>query len=295
MSPSTSTSTSTSPALRIAMLGLGSMNGAILAGLLDASVTPEQVRATTRSTATAAERAQQYGVSVLAEEDDAEANRSVAADADIIFLGVKPHGIVALAAEIAAVLKPGAVVVSVAAAISVEMLEAALAQDQPVIRSMPNTPLSVGLGVVGLVPGSHASAQATETVAALLRASGAVHVIEESQIDALTGISGSGPAYAFYLAEQMAEAGVKLGLDRELAADLAAQTIYGAGKMLVRHQAAGTADAAALRRAVCSPNGTTERAINAFDDHGLPAAVEAAVNASAHRSAEITDELRSAD
>lgn len=93
----------------------------------------------------------------------------------------------------------------------------------------------------------------------------------------------------------MARAGEELGLDPALAADLAAQTIYGAGKMLVENQRAGTADAAGLRRAVCSPNGTTERAIDAFDDHGLPAAVRAAVSASAHRSAEITDELRSAD
>lgn len=291
----TNTSTSTPAAPQIAMLGLGSMNGAILAGLLESTVTPEQVQATTRSAATAGERAAHYGIRVLAEQDDAEANRRAAAEADIVFLGVKPHGILDLAAEIAEALKPQAVVVSVAAAISVDMLEAALPAGQPVIRSMPNTPLSVGLGVVGLVPGSHVSPADTETVAELLGASGAVHVIEESQIDALTGISGSGPAYAFYLAEQMARAGEELGLDPALAADLAAQTIYGAGKMLVQHQSAGTADAAGLRQAVCSPNGTTERAIDAFDEHGLPAAVRAAVNASARRSAEITDELRSAD
>jgi len=282
-----------SPA-RIAMLGLGSMNGAILAGLLSASVRPADVIATTRSSATAQSRSQEHGVTVLAEEDDAEANRHAVAEADIVFLGVKPHGIVALAREISSSLKPNAVVVSVAAAISVEMLEGALADGQPVIRSMPNTPLSVGLGVVGLVPGTHADKSDTEAVAKLLASCGAVHVIAEAQIDALTGISGSGPAYAFYLAEQMAAAGVNLGLDPDLAADLAAQTIYGAGRMLVENQAAGTADAAALRRAVCSPNGTTERAINAFDEHGFPAAVTAAVTASARRSAEITAELKNA-
>lgn len=277
---------------RVAMLGLGSMNGAILAGLLASSVQPEDVVATTRSTATAQARAQEHGVTVLAEAEDPQANQIAAGQADIIFLGVKPHGIVDLAESIADSLKPDAVVVSVAAAISVEMLQGALAQGQPVIRSMPNTPLSVGLGVVGLVPGTHASESDTRRVQDLLAACGAVHVIEESQIDALTGISGSGPAYAFYLAEQMAEAGVRLGLDPALAADLAAQTVYGAGKMLVSGD--GTADAAALRKAVCSPNGTTERAIDAFDEHGFPAAVAAAVTASATRSAEITDELRNA-
>lgn len=282
-----------SPA-RIAMLGLGSMNGAILAGLLSASVRPADVIATTRSSATAQSRSQEHGVTVLAEQDDAAANRHAVAEADIVFLGVKPHGIVALAQEISSSLKPNAVVVSVAAAISVEMLEGALADGQPVIRSMPNTPLSVGLGVVGLVPGTHADKSDTEAVAQLLASCGAVHVIDEAQIDALTGISGSGPAYAFYLAEQMAAAGVTLGLDPDLAADLAAQTVYGAGRMLVQHQTAGTADAAALRRAVCSPNGTTERGINAFDEHGFPAAVTAAVTASARRSAEITAELKNA-
>lgn len=277
---------------RVAMLGLGSMNGAILAGLLASSVQPEDVVATTRSTATAQARAQEHGVTVLAEAEDPQANQIAAGQADIIFLGVKPHGIVDLAGSIADSLKPDAVVVSVAAAISVEMLQGALGQGQPVIRSMPNTPLSVGLGVVGLVPGTHASESDTRRVQDLLAACGTVHVIEESQIDALTGISGSGPAYAFYLAEQMAEAGVRLGLDPALAADLAAQTVYGAGKMLVSGD--GTADAAALRKAVCSPNGTTERAIDAFDEHGFPAAVAAAVTASATRSAEITDELRNA-
>ncbi|WP_218221290.1 pyrroline-5-carboxylate reductase [Nesterenkonia sp. Act20] len=275
---------------RVAMLGLGSMNGAILAGLLASSVQPEDVVATTRSTATAQARAEEHGVTVLAEAEDPQANQIAAGQADIIFLGVKPPGIVGLAESIADSLKPDAVVVSVAAAISVEMLQDALPHGQPVIRSMPNTPLSVGLGVVGLVPGAHASEADTRRVQDLLAACGAVHVIEESQIDALTGISGSGPAYAFYLAEQMADAGVRLGLDPALAADLAAQTLYGAGKMLV----SDGADAAALRKAVCSPNGTTERAIHAFDEHGFPAAVTAAVTASATRSAEITDELRNA-
>ncbi|WP_225939517.1 pyrroline-5-carboxylate reductase [Nesterenkonia lutea] len=277
------------------MLGLGSMNGAILSGLLASSVRREDVVATTRSAATARARAEEHGITVLAEQETAEANGIAVEQADVVFLGVKPHGIVSLAESIASRLRPGAVVVSVAAAIDLAMLEGALAHGQPVIRSMPNTPLSVGLGVVGLVPGRHASAAHTRTVQTLLESCGAVHVIDESQIDALTGISGSGPAYAFYLAEQMADAGVQLGLDRALAADLAAQTIYGAGRMMVQHQRAGTADAAQLRRAVCSPNGTTERAIDAFDEHGFAAAVSAAVEASASRSAEITEELRTAE
>ncbi|GAB3192731.1 pyrroline-5-carboxylate reductase [Nesterenkonia suensis] len=278
--------------MRIAMLGLGSMNGAILSGFLASGVAADDVVATSRTAASGQARAAQHGITVLSEEEDAEANRRAAAEADVVFLGVKPHGIVALCEEIREVLKPEAVVVSVAAAVDLQMMQSALRDGQPVIRSMPNTPLSVGLGVVGLVPGAHVSQEQTDRVAGLLESCGAVHVIEEGQIDALTGISGSGPAYAFYLAEHMAAAGVELGLDPDLAADLAAHTVHGAGRMLVENHATGEADAAALRRAVCSPNGTTERAIRQLDEHGVSRAVVAAVAASAHRSAEMTAALR---
>lgn len=285
-------------ASKIAMLGLGSMNGAILSGLLSSGVQRTDVLATTRSVDSAAKKATQYGVKVVAEETRPGASKEAVVDADIVFLGVKPHQITAFCEEIAPALKPDAVVVSVAAAITVDMMEGSLRPGQPVIRSMPNTPLSVGQGVVGLVPGTHATPRQAQQIKELLEACGAVHVIEESQIDALTGISGSGPAYAFYLAEHMAAAGVELGLDPALAADLAAHTVFGAGKMLVKNQESASDDAvragvaAQLREAVCSPNGTTERAISAFDEHGLPAGIAAGVKASASRASEITAELK---
>ena len=275
---------------KIAMLGLGSMNGAILAGLLNSGVSPEQVVATSRSSESAQRRSQQYGVQVLAEENDDAANRTAAAQAEIVFLGVKPYQINDLCAGIKDALKPGAVVVSVAAAVTLEMMEAALAEGQPVIRTMPNTPLSVGAGVVGLSAGTHTSQQQVELVAELLGASGSVHVIPEEQIDALSAIAGSGPAYAFYLAEQMAAAGAELGLDPELAAGLAAETIYGAGKMLLENQ--GKADAAQLRRNVTSPNGTTEQAISTFDAADMGQTIRAGAAAAAARAAEITGQLR---
>lgn len=274
----------------IAMLGLGSMNGAILAGLLSGSVAAQNVVATSRSTASAQQRSQQYGVTVLAEQENQDANLAAAAASDVVFLGVKPHQIVELCHQIRDALKPEAVVVSVAAAVTVEMMETALRPAQPVIRAMPNTPMSVGAGVVGLATGSHVSQTQTETVAELLGASGSVHVLDEAQIDALTGVAGSGPAYAFYLAEHMAAAGEEMGLSPELAADLAAQTIYGAGKMLVENRA--TADAAQLRTNVTSPNGTTQKALETFDAHGMAEAITAGAKASAARAAEITEQLR---
>ncbi|TLP72841.1 pyrroline-5-carboxylate reductase [Nesterenkonia sphaerica] len=275
---------------KIAMLGLGSMNGAILTGLLGSGVPTEDVVGTARSAASAQQRSQQYGVTVLSEEHDDAANTTAAAQADVVFLGVKPHQIVDLCSGIKDALQPQAVVVSVAAAVTVEMMESALAPGQPVLRAMPNTPMSVGAGVVGLSPGSAVGHDQTEMVAQLLGAAGSVHVLDEQQIDALTGVAGSGPAYAFYLAEHMAAAGVEMGLDPELAADLAAQTIYGAGKMLIENR--GQNDAAQLRRNVTSPNGTTQKAIETFDAAGMDATIRAGAQASAARAAEITAQLR---
>lgn len=280
---------------KIAMLGLGSMNGAILAGFLGAGTAPEDIIATSRSASSAQARAEQFGVTVLSEEQDDAANRAAAAQADIVFLGVKPHQIAGLCAEIRDALKPEAVVVSVAAAVTLDMMEEALVPGQPAIRTMPNTPLSVGQGVVGLAAGTHSSEQQTQQVAELMGASGAVHILAEEQIDALTGVAGSGPAYAFYLAEHMAAAGVEMGLDPELAADLAAQTLYGAGRMLVENRPSRTAtpaDAAQLRRTVTSPNGTTQQAIETFDARGMAEAIRAGAKASSTRAAEITEQLR---
>lgn len=275
---------------KIAMLGLGSMNGAILAGLLDSGVAAEDVVATSRSAATARRRSQQFGVTVLAEEEDEAANSAAVADADVVFLGVKPHQIVQLCRQVKDAVKPDAVIVSVAAAVALDLMQAALGPAQPVIRTMPNTPLSVGAGVVGLAAGGSVTQTQTQTVAELLGASGSVHVVEEQQLDALTGLAGSGPAYAFYLAEHMAAAGAQMGLSAELAADLAAQTIYGAGRMLVQNR--GTADAAQLRAEVTSPNGTTQKALETFDAHGMAEAITAGAKASAARAAEITQQLR---
>ncbi|GAA1816863.1 pyrroline-5-carboxylate reductase [Nesterenkonia flava] len=276
---------------KIAMLGLGSMNGAILAGLLSGGHPVEQVVATTRSASSAQAKAEQYGITVLAEESAEDANLQAVRGADVVVLGVKPHQIVDVCAQIKDALAPRAVVTSVAAAVTVKMMESALNPDQPVIRTMPNTPLSVGLGVVGLAAGTSTTPAQVQQVSELFAASGSVHVLPESQIDALTGVAGSGPAYAFYLAEHMAAAGVEMGLDPELAADLAAQTLYGAGRMLVQNR--GSADAAQLRRNVTSPNGTTQRAIETFDDAGMAATIRAGAQASARRAAEITEQLSS--
>ncbi|GAB3534631.1 pyrroline-5-carboxylate reductase [Arthrobacter tecti] len=271
----------------IAFLGCGSMNGAILTGLLAAGVPSGQVTATVRDPEKAADLAKRHGVQVLSSTAETEANRRAAGGADVVLLGVKPVGILDLAREISPALKPGTVVISVAAAISIDMLESALPEGQPVIRSMPNTPSSLGRGVLSISAGAHATDELMEQARTILSAAGTVVEIPEDQVDALSAVSGSGPAYAFYLAEAMAAAGVKLGLDEDLAKLLATQTVAGAGYMLAEEGA----DATALRKAVTSPNGTTERAIATFDEQGLPDIVAAGARAAAERAGAITKEL----
>lgn len=272
--------------LSLAFLGTGSMNGAILRGIIASGHNPELITATLRSSTRAAELLE-LGINVLIGDEDEQANTKAIQGADVVFLGVKPVGITALCDEISSALAADTVVVSVAAAITLDTMQAHLPANQPVVRSMPNTPLMVGAGVVGLSPASSVSEEQTKLISELFAGSGVVHVIDESMQNALSAISGSGPAYGFYLAEAMTNAGIAMGLDAELAKDLARATVAGAGKML----SAADADPAALRKAVTSPNGTTERAINTFDEQELPAIITAGAKAAAARAAALSIEL----
>lgn len=273
---------------RIAFLGCGSMNEAILGGLLEAGTDPGDVVATARRAERASELAERYpGITAIAGEEEPDNNRQATKGSAVVILGVKPVGIADLAREISPALSPDTVVVSVAAAVSIAQLEAALPEGQPVIRTMPNTPAKLGRGVVSVSPGTHCSPGQLQKVKDILQGAGTVVEVPEEQVDALSAISGSGPAYAFYLAEAMASAGEELGLDRELSLLLARETVAGAGLMLAQPGA----DPAALRKAVTSPNGTTERAIATFDEQGIPAIIAAGARAAADRAAEITRQL----
>ncbi|WP_445153495.1 pyrroline-5-carboxylate reductase [Arthrobacter sp. Hor0625] len=273
---------------RIAFLGCGSMNEAIMGGMIAGGTDPADIVATVRRAERAAELAERHhGITAIAGEEEPENNTQAATGAAVVVLGVKPVGIADLAREISGALAPDTIVVSVAAAVSLEQLEAALPEGQPVIRSMPNTPAKLGRGVVSVSAGKHCTAGQLQQAKDIFAAVGTVVEIPEEQVDALSAISGSGPAYAFYLAEAMAAAGVDLGLDADLSLLLARETVAGAGLML----AEPGADPASLRKAVTSPNGTTERAIATFDERGLPAIIAAGARAAAERAAEITKQL----
>lgn len=272
----------------IAFLGCGEMNEAILAGLLKAGTAPEGVTATVRRAERAAELRGQYpGVTFLSTEEDPDGNRTACEGAAVVVLGVKPGATAELAQAVSPALRPDAVVVSVAAALPLAQLEAALPEGQPVVRSMPNTPLKVGRGIVSLSPGSSCSAEQLQQARSIFNGAGTVVEVPEEQIALVSAISGSGPAYAYYLAETMAAAGVELGLDPELAGLLARETVAGAGLML----AEPGATAGALRAAMTGPETITSRAIRVFDELGMPGIVAEGARATVRRTAEVTAQL----
>ena len=272
--------------LTLTFLGAGSMNGSILRGVLAAGTEAGGVRATTRSASSAEALHRETGVEVFAGESDPEANRKAVAGADIVLLGVKPYAILDLAREVAPALDPSTVVVSVAAGVTLDALQRALPDGQPVVRCMPNTPSSVGRGALSVTPGEHTSAEQLTQVKDVLATVGTVVEVPEHLIRAVTGVSGSGPAYVFYLAEAMQHAGEQLGLDPETARVLAKETVSGAGVLLSPEDA----DPAALRKAVTSPGGTTEQAITTFDEKGLREIVAAGAEASAAKGDEMEKE-----
>lgn len=270
----------------LTFLGAGSMNGSILRGVLAAGTEAGRVRATTRSASSAEALHEETGVEVFAGESDPEANTQAVAGADVVLLGVKPYAVLDLAREVAPALDPATVVVSVAAGVALDALQKALPDGQPVVRCMPNTPSSVGRGALSVTPGEHTSAEQLARVREVLSTVGTVVEVPEHLIRAVTGVSGSGPAYVFYLAEAMQQAGEGLGLDPETARVLAKETVSGAGELLRPDDA----DPAALRRAVTSPGGTTEQAITTFDEKGLREIVAAGAEASAAKGDEMEKE-----
>jgi pyrroline-5-carboxylate reductase len=262
---------------RIALLGGGVMGETLLTTVVAAGQDPATIAVAEKDTQRADALREAHGVEVTD-------SRAAVTGADLVFIVVKPQDVAALLADVAEAVKPGATVVSFAAGVRIASLESALAAGTPVIRVMPNTPALVGEGMFGASPGTACSADQMDLVADLLSAGGRFVVVDEAQQDALTAVSGSGPAYVFYLAEAMTAGGVEAGLDVETARQLTTQTIVGAAKLL----ATSDVDAAELRRRVTSPNGTTAEAIAAFEEHGVKAAIATGILAAARRSAELS-------
>ena len=275
--------TDSTPLPPIAILGAGSMGGAILHGLVESGLAAGGVTVTNRTAAKAAELAGLTGVTSVALEDQPEGNRDAAATADVVLIGVKPAMVPDLLREIAPVLRPGTIVVSVAAGVTIATFEGILGDDVAVLRSMPNTPSLVGKGVTGLAAGTHARPAQTAVVRRLFETVGTVVEVPEAQIDPLSTISGSGPAYFFLVVEEFTKAARAQGFAEAEARLMAEQTFIGAAALL----AASDEEPAELRRRVTSPKGTTERAIAVLQDAGLDDVFSRAADAALVRAKEL--------
>jgi pyrroline-5-carboxylate reductase len=265
---------------RIAILGAGSMGGAILAGLVESGLAADGVAVTNR-TAAKADAIRLPGVDSYALDVHAEANSIALEGARVVIVGVKPAMVPALLEEIAEFLAPDAIVVSVAAGVTTATMEGII--PNPVVRTMPNTPSVVRRGVTGLAPGSRVTPEQVALVRAVFETVGAVVELGEDKIDALGTISGSGPAYVFFLIEQLTGTAERLGFAADEARLLVEQTFLGASELL----AASDVDPAELRRRVTSPKGTTERAIAVMSEADLGGMFDRATAAALARTREL--------
>ncbi|WP_420174168.1 pyrroline-5-carboxylate reductase [Luteococcus sp. OSA5] len=260
--------------MRVALVGVGKMGEAVLSGL--AAAGGHDLVVVNRRAERDAELVERYGVTAAPLAEAVEGS-------DVVVVAVKPKDIADMLDELSPALSDGAVVVSLAAGITLQAMQQHLPHGAAAVRVMPNTPSLVGQGMSAASPGEHVDDEQLARVVEVLRGCGKVLVVPEQQQDAVTAVSGSGPAYIFAVAEAMIEAGVQLGLPRETASELASQTILGAGTML----ADSGIHPSILRENVTSPGGTTAQALRVLDQRAVRAAFAEAMQACHDRSVEM--------
>jgi pyrroline-5-carboxylate reductase len=262
---------------RIAVLGAGKIGEALISGLLSSGWrTTADIVATARRQERVDELGERHGIVVT------RSNGEAAAGAALVVIAVKPQDIEGLLSELKGAVAPDQTVISIAAAIPTALIERQL-DGVPVVRAMPNTPAAVHEGMAGIAPGSHAEAQHMAEAEEVLSHLGRVVRVEESYMDAVTAVSGSGPAYFALLSEAMIEAGILLGLGRDVSTQLVIQTMLGTAKLL-RDQEMHPVE---LRERVTSPGGTTIRAVRELEQAGVRAAFLNAIQAAMERSREL--------
>lgn len=256
------------------------MAQAIIRGLIASGLNPEKIFASSRTEASQKKVAAEFGIL-------SGTNREAVNGADIVILAVKPQVLRSVCEDLRPCTRSDSLIISVAAGITCQTLQAWLG-DLAIVRSMPNTPSALGVGASGLYANGRVGVAEKEMAQSILGAVGlALYVEEETQIDAVTAISGSGPAYFFLFIEAMIDAGVKLGLSRSDAVRLTNQTALGAASLASQSEL----DIQQLRKNVTSPNGTTERAIQSFEASELRKIVEQAMRACSERAQELAIEL----
>ena len=259
--------------MTVAILGAGVMGETLASGLIRAGRETKDLLLTERRRDRAAELREQYGVAGVS-------TREAAKRAETLVLVVKPQDMTALLEEISGEVRAGQLVISLAAGITTALIESRLADGVAVVRVMPNTPALVDEGMAAIAPGTHCDDDHLSEAEQLLRSVGRVVHVPEYQLDAVTAISGSGPAYLFFVVEAMIEAGVHLGLPRTTATELVVQTVVGSAKML---RETGE-HPIVLRERVTSPGGTTAAAVRQLEDHKVRAAFMTALEAARDRS-----------
>ncbi|MEQ8274140.1 MAG: pyrroline-5-carboxylate reductase [Deltaproteobacteria bacterium] len=262
----------------IAVIGVGNMGGALLGGLIDSgAVEKDRVVVHNRRDDKTQDIAKRFGVR------GAATNAEAVEGADIVLVAVKPQIFEKVLGEIRDALSPDALVLSVAAGITTAKMEAVLGEKARVVRAMPNTPSLIKEGASAIAPGTNATAEDVEVARAILSEVSRVVVVDEIHLDAVTGLSGSGPAYIFLIIEAFADAGVKVGLSREIAQDLAVQTIQGAARLL---QQTGE-HPGRLKDMVTSPGGTAIAGLHTLEAGGLRTTIINAVEAATNRAREL--------
>ena len=270
----------------VAILGAGSMGTAILAGMIKAHIKPEHVKVTARRVESAEALAKKFGVTAYATSYQPNANSLAVAGAQVVLLSVKPAYIIEVLEQIKDVIAKDALVISVAAGVTTATIEEHLPESVAVIRAMPNTPALIQLGVTGISVGSRASQDQLAIATELFTGVGKTLVIPEEQIDALSTISGSGPAYVFYFIEEFIRTAVAQGFSDDEAYLMVSQTFLGASELLVQSHG----DPAELRRQVTSPNGTTMKAVAVLEEGNLHDLFFKATTAALQRAREIAQE-----
>jgi pyrroline-5-carboxylate reductase len=263
---------------KIAFLGAGNMAGALIRGLIGTStVTANQVTASDPDTARLDALSSELGIGTAASNPEALAN------ADVVVLATKPQAFQLLLPDVKDALSPGALVISIAAGISTPLIERQLPEGARVVRAMPNTPALVGAGATAISSGSNATDTDLDLAERLFASVGFVVRVPEEQLDAVTALSGSGPAYVFAFIEALRDASVREGLPEDVALELATQTVRGAARLLLESDESPEL----LRERVTSPGGTTRAGLDALEAGGFSEVVAGAVRAATRRSAEL--------
>lgn len=266
------------PDLRVAMLGTGKMGGILLKGFLSAGLlAPGQIVATVAHEERARALAQQFPVRISTD------NVAAAQEADVIFLGVKPFQIAELVQQIRPALHPGKLLISFAASVKTHAIEDSAGLNLGVIRAMPNTPAMLQAGATALCRGRFVSEEQVSLARRMFSTVGRAVLVDEKHMDAVTGLSGSGPAFLYIIIEALAEAGVNVGLPRDIATELAAQTAFGASRMVLETGA----HPALLKDEVTTPAGCTVDGILELEEGGLRVTLIKAVKRATERARQL--------